>query len=57
LGYDGGGTRELINDSNGLLIQKKSEQDLMQGLHDFAEKKFDRTAIAQNAREMFSEAV
>jgi glycosyltransferase involved in cell wall biosynthesis len=56
LGYEGGGTRELINDSNGLLIHEKNEQALIQGLHDFTEKRFDRAAIAQHAREMFSEA-
>ncbi len=56
LGYDGGGTRELINDSNGLLIQGKSEQDLIQGLHNFTEKTFNRVAIAQHARETFSKA-
>ncbi len=51
IGFNEGGTKELVDEESGILIEKKDKKNLKAALETFENKAFDRKLISERIRE------
>jgi len=51
LGLNDGGTKELVDETSGILINKKEKKNLKEALIQFEKQHFDRKLISDTIRE------
>lgn len=51
IGFNEGGTKELVDEESGILIEKKDKKNLKAALETFEKKAFDRKLISERIRE------
>ena len=51
IGFNEGGTKELVDENSGILIEKKDKKNLEAALETFEKKAFDRKLISERIRE------